>query len=447
MNQTVVIEDPGHAPFAPSGLKRIAVCPASHQAEKPYTDVSDEDAIDGTHTHTLVEQCLIQKKKPRFFIGKTLVDHEGEFVVEKDRAERANIAITYVMNQVKASKFPVFVTPEQRVNPGSLIFRDDWYGTADITMIFADTLDNQCALTGADIEWINVCDYKDGELPIDPYQNLQGISYMLGIIEKYMPPMDTPITFTIIQPKAGGISEWMTTVGELMDIWLPKCAEIISLCEQPDAPFSPDEEYCRECLHKLDCKARQGAAIDGINTALVSVAHPNEVTGSGTAAQPTGIISPIATALPVIGEMDMSTLDKVAMLAPIVRGWMKNIDAELHTRVEKGGVSEHFKMIQKNGRRKWVENQGPVVKALTSMTHGGERTYRKGDVVEDKLISFTKILANPNLTVAQKTRIEKDFIKHPAGQKALVLKTEGGKDISPAALLAELPVIEMQTGK
>ena len=415
-----------HAPYSPSGFSRKELCPASHNAEKPFPNTSSEAAIDGTHTHTLVEACLIHKKQPAEYIGMKLADHEGDFAIDKDRAERANMAIMYVNNQVKASAFPVFVTPEQSVNPGTLIFREDWYGTADITMIFADTPEGE-AFTSQQIKWINVCDYKDGSQPVDPWENYQGISYMLGVIAQYMPPMDTVITFTIIQPRAGGIKEWRTTVSELMTVWLPKCQQIIERCESPDAPYFAGETQCRYCLNKNSCQARQDAAIGGINTALANV----DVGG--------GVISPVASSLPVIGEMSDANLADVKMLAPIIRGWLKDIDDEALERVLKGGVIPNYKMVQKNGRRSWMPEQEDIIKSILSMTADKKRIFKKEDIVEEKLVSFTQILGNPNLSPKQKHRIEKEFIKKPQGQKTLVLKTEPGKDISPATLLEALP--------
>ncbi len=428
---TVVEDDDEHADFSPSGFKRKALCPASHIAEKKYPNVSSAAAIDGTHTHKLVEVCVVHNKKnANEYIGKKLIDHEGEFEIDKARAERANMALNYIDNQVTASAYPVQVAPEGRVNPGSLIFRDDWYGTADVIMLFGD-------ITTPD-SWINVIDYKDGAQPVDPFENYQGIGYMLGVIAKVNPPMDTPIVFTIIQPKSGGIKEWHTTVSELLTVWLTKCQEIITRCEQPDAPFCAGEEQCQYCLHRKNCEARQASAVTGINSAMAGIDIDS--------AETTVIENPtLAPSLPVIGEMPNETLSKVMLLAPIIRGWLKDIDEEALDRVKKGGVIPEFKMVQKNGRRSWESEHAPILKSLLSMTANKERIFKKADIVEEKLVSFTTILNNPNLSSSQKTRIEKEFIKHPQGQKALVLKTEKGKDISPAAQLNDMPVVEMQT--
>ena len=426
---TDVIGDNEHAEFSPSGFKRKALCPASHTIEKQYPNVSGDAAIDGTHTHTLIETCLKHgKHNANEYLDASLVDHEGEFKIDKDRIERANMALTYVTNQVKASAYPVQVVPEGKVYPGNLIFRDDWWGSCDVELLC-------CEEGSADIHWINVIDYKDGAQPVDPYMNYQGISYMLGVIAKHNPPLNIPIRFTIIQPKAGGIKEWDTNVDALLNYWLPKCQDIINCCLEPDAPFFAGEEQCRYCLHRKNCQARQGTAIEGINNAMGNI-------NLGGTTQMTE--TPIRTTLPTITEMDPATLSQVMLLAPIIRGWLKDIDEEALVRVKKGGVIPEFKLIQKNGRRSWEDDHAPIMKALLAMTANRERIFKKGDIIEEKLISFAKVLANANLTDSQKKRIEKEFLKHPQGQKALVLRTEKGKDVSPAAMLENMPAVEMQ---
>lgn len=451
MNQVV---ESAHAPFSPSGFKRKKLCPGSHTAEKPYPNVSSEPAIDGTHTHFLIETCLIHNKPDaNEYVGMKLCDHEGEFEVKADRAERANVALNYVANQVKASAYPVIVTPEQKLDPGSLIFRDDWYGTGDITMLFVEGYEPGLVVIPQNIKWINVTDYKDGGQPVDPTDNYQGVSYMLGVIAQYTPPMDTPIIFTIIQPKSGGVKEWHTTVGELMSKWLPECQQIIELSLDPNAPRTPGEEQCMYCLHRKKCVERQATAISGINEAMgelqlqpaVQTAPAIDFTAEP---QPLAPVQTVSTALPLIGDMDNDTISSVMHLAPIIRGWLKDLDEEALERVKQGGKIPGYKMVQKRGRRSWQPETTKIIKGLLSMTADKKRIFKKDDIVEDKLMSFASILANQNLSAKQKSRIEKEFIKQPQGQKALVLETEKGEDISPAALLenADMPVVTMQTG-
>ena len=71
-----------HAQLSPSKAHRWTVCPGSIREEAKYPDVSGAAAIDGTHSHTLLEKSLLDNKDPLEYVGQTLTDHEGDFVYD-----------------------------------------------------------------------------------------------------------------------------------------------------------------------------------------------------------------------------------------------------------------------------------------------------------------------------------------------------------------------------
>ncbi len=94
-----------HATLSPSKRERWASCPASVRAEAAYPDVpSGAAAIDGTHSHTLLEWSVNNDCSPLTQVGVTLKDHEGEFIVTRDRAERVEIAWQYVQQRKEELK-------------------------------------------------------------------------------------------------------------------------------------------------------------------------------------------------------------------------------------------------------------------------------------------------------------------------------------------------------
>ncbi len=66
------------------------MCPGSIREEAKYPEQeSGPAAVDGTHSHTLLEHCIKNDLvNPSSMIGVTMKDHEGEFVVDAARAER-----------------------------------------------------------------------------------------------------------------------------------------------------------------------------------------------------------------------------------------------------------------------------------------------------------------------------------------------------------------------
>ena len=137
-----------HAKLSPSKRSRWALCPGSIREEAKYPDTgSGPAAADGTHSHTLLEHCIkAQLADPTDMVGVRMKDHEGEFVVDADRAARVKVAIDYIRERSMNGMFKVI--SEQRVDPQHLLGRDDLSGTVD------------CQIIGPD--WIEIIDYKDG---------------------------------------------------------------------------------------------------------------------------------------------------------------------------------------------------------------------------------------------------------------------------------------------
>lgn len=94
-----------HATLSPSARVRWSKCPGSVREVKNYPEQrSGAAAIDGTHSHTLLEKCLTTIPgvilNPLDFVGQTLTDHDGEFVVDRARAERVKIATGYISERM-----------------------------------------------------------------------------------------------------------------------------------------------------------------------------------------------------------------------------------------------------------------------------------------------------------------------------------------------------------
>jgi len=139
-----------HAKLSPSKRHRWAVCPGSIREEAKYPEQeSGPSAVDGTHTHTLLEHCLKNGlKNPVKMVGITLEDDDGKFVVDHYRADRVAIAVNYIAKRIDEMNGMCEVFAETRVDPEALVNRDDLSGTVD------------CQIRGMDV--LEIIDYKDG---------------------------------------------------------------------------------------------------------------------------------------------------------------------------------------------------------------------------------------------------------------------------------------------
>jgi hypothetical protein len=104
-----------HTEISPSNAHRWLECPGSVRLCEGIESKGSYAAIEGTHTHTLLEMCIKSNNDPKNMIGVTLFDHEGFFVVDIDRSDRVRVALDYIRSR------PGVVTSERKVDIG------DWY--------------------------------------------------------------------------------------------------------------------------------------------------------------------------------------------------------------------------------------------------------------------------------------------------------------------------------
>ena len=181
-----------HAALSPSKRVRFSRCPGSAKYPEP-SGPSNPSAIDGTHSHTLLERCVkAGASDPLLNVGITLEDHEGAFSVDSARAQRVKVAIDYVHARSDSLIGLCEIHAETRTDPSRLIGRDDMAGTFDI------------AIVGGGV--YELIDYKDGMAPVMAENNLQLEQYAVGVLAEYpvRPYPFIEMWLTIIQPQLEG---------------------------------------------------------------------------------------------------------------------------------------------------------------------------------------------------------------------------------------------------
>lgn len=313
-----------HSKLSPSARHRWGVCPASVREEAKYPErPSGPAAIDGTHSHTLLEKCVNDGKTASEFVGQTLKDHDGEFKVDADRAERVQFALDYVSGCVGT------VISERRVHPDSLVGRDDMSGTVDIQVVADDNLE--------------IIDYKDGMNPVAAKDNHQMEQYAVGAIAEMqtqgkLAPLY--VTCTIIQPKLrmkglSGIDSHTYTMGELMVIKGKLIAEAAAT-DDPDAPFNPGESQCKYCAHGGACTARTTQALSNAGITFANL----EVVEQTASKEPT--------------TMTDKQLREVLEAAPLLRQMIEAAETEALRRFEAGQEIDGLKAVRGRGSRSWM---------------------------------------------------------------------------------------------
>lgn len=384
---------PTHAALSPSKAHRYVRCPGSVRLEAQYPDVSNDGAIDGTHSHTLLQKCIEVGLMPAsMFLNETLTDHEGSFTVDAQRASRVQVALDYIAGRVtalKAKGIDAKVIAEERVDPVLWVERSDMSGTVDVRI-------------DGGVEYLEIIDYKDGMGAVGAEGNEQMELYAIGAFNG-----QTHVTMTIIQPKLAtkGMSPISSHTAEANYLFgrakVYKAAGAAT--EAPDAPLVPGDVQCKFCKAKGGCPAllNQSAALFGPVVASVT----GSLVDNAVAKSP--------------DSMSAADLAEVLKAAPLARQFFASAEAEAERRMKLGQAVPGFKLVNGRGSRAWSLPEEQIADKLVKIG------IPKGEVYETKLLSPAKVetLTWKNragevqsLTKKKLSVIEAEYVTHMAGK-------------------------------
>jgi hypothetical protein len=355
-----------HAMLSPSKRSRWALCPGSIREEAKYPDEgSGPAAIDGTHSHTLLEYCIQHNRfiDPMTQVGAKFEDHEGEFVVHQDRAERVKVAYDYIVERSMNGMFKVI--SEQRVDPKFLLGRDDLSGTVD------------CQIIGPD--WVELIDYKDGMGVVNAEGNMQLEQYAYGVLAELKLPVNgvypfNTIRMTIIQPKLALKGMAPITFSEVpVSNLMGNMGTIIAQAaatDKPDAPLVPGDSQCKFCRAKGSCAALASNVMKEVGVMFQPVTQLPDVAQQSANKDPS--------------TMDDAQIAQIMEAAPLMRQLLEAVEKEALRRMESGQVIPGLKLVNGRGSRAWALPEDQMAEKLIKMG------IPKTAVYETKLVSPAK---------------------------------------------------------
>jgi len=402
-----------HAQLSPSKRHRWALCPGSVREEAKYPEErSGPAAIDGTHSHTLLEHCIkAGLADPTLMVGVRLMDDEGEFVIDADRAARVKSAIEYVKSRVTQLNGMAEVVPETRVDPQWFTNRDDLSGTVDIQIIGGGVLE--------------IVDYKDGMAEVPAEGNLQLEQYALGKLAECRKGHNVPdqypwheVRMTIIQPKLalrGGtpITTWTVPVSEL----LTKISVLVDQAratDNPDALLIPGDSQCKYCRAKGACSALAGNVMKEVGIMFQPIAD-----------QTFEIAQQSADRDPAVMSDDQ--IRQVMEAAPLMRQLLEAVEKEALRRLEAGQSIPGLKLVNGRGSRTWALPEEEMAEKLVKMG------IPKTAIYETKLVSPAKAEklvwekrdgTKVSLTPRQMSRMEQEYVIKMAGKLTVVPESD-----------------------
>lgn len=281
------------------------------------------------------------------------------------------------------------IRSELKVDPGVFLGRDDVYGTLDVvvTINFLGEIE------------IEIIDYKHGIVVVEVLDNSQLILYVLGLIAKEIEEHHTPMggftyKLTVIQPRAyhpeGTIRSIRYTYQELMTFGRQYKAAAIA-ADDPNAPRTPGVKQCRYCLARATCTE--------FREYIISVSQ-----GSYAALPDPGKLETALLRQPKALSMD--ELRVVLDNAPIIKAFLKAVDAYAQTAYLKGIRGFGHKLVAGRGTRAWVKDDKDIKAELLKLEKIG------GEKVAETDITKSATLITPKQTLDRlKTLVDKETLK------------------------------------
>lgn len=343
-----------HSQLSPSKAVRWMACPGSIREESKYPEEpSGPHAIDGTHSHTLLEHCLKHRphEYPVDLIGTELEDHEGKFVVDANRFARVKVALEYIYNRVNEFSGICSIKSESKVSPKYLVGRDNMEGTCDVQLHAPSVLE--------------IIDFKDGMNPVSAEGNPQLELYALGVLSSFELPVNGNYPFqtvrmTIVQPKLALRNMepvvWCEVSVEQMMAKIGRFASAAHATDDPNAPLVPGEEQCKYCRAKGSCSALAQQAVESVGMMFPVVQG---------AADPLDLAQQSASQDP--NEMSNERLSQIIEAAPLVRQMLDAAEAEALKRMQAGQEVPGLKLVHGRGSRSWKLTDDEMAEKLVKM--------------------------------------------------------------------------------
>ena len=416
-----------HASLSPSSAHRWTRCAGSVREGAKYPEPpSGPAAIDGTHSHTLLEHCIkAGLADPSGMVGVKMKDDDGEFTVDAERAARVKVAVDYVRQ--RHAELGGQVLAEQRVNPIYLLGRNDLSGTVDVQIRGTSVLE--------------ICDYKDGMNEVEAEGNEQLELYALGALASLQIPINQPYPFekvrmTIVQPKLAMkgrpiITSHELTVRQVLDL-IGKYARAAAATDAPDAPLVPGDKQCKYCRASA-CTARLEKTMSNAGVVFGPVTAPPAFL------MPAEASAQVAAQDPAV--MSDERLTEVLEAAPLMRQMIEAAEAEALRRLESGKSIPGLKLVYGRGSQVWNLPEEQVVEKLKGMGVPKDAIYKTSVVspAQAKKLTWQKRDGTQKtLSERQLKTLETEYISKLAGK----LTVAPASDPRPAVVRDASPLFQ-----
>jgi hypothetical protein len=313
-------------------------------------------ASEGTAAHALAEYALKGGVcGVSFMVGQTFdYDDHGEtksITVTKDMADAVDVYLGAVEDELRLADDAELYVEQRFVLPIATAEPGEVFGAND-AIVYIPSLRK-----------LTIFDYKHGAgVSVSAEDNAQLKFYAAGALLTNDWPV-AEIELVIVQPRTrdaddndGGVKRWALPVAEVIEfageaeaaIALAKREAAITAKGGPHLNLTPGK-WCRWCDAAGVCPAKERQAL------AASTLDFNDIT----------LVTP--RSLPDVKALDTARLGQVLVAIEIIEEWGKQVRAQVDDLLTQGVPVPGWKLVDKIGRRKWIDDETKIAGHLSAM--------------------------------------------------------------------------------
>ena len=408
-----------HSDFGGSVIGRVIACPGSVPLCNSVPErLSSSYADEGTFAHALGERHLLARNfDAQQSIGDEIESDKlaSKKIVTTEMAAAVQVYLDAVQAEMVKTEDAILLIEERFTLPISSAEEGEVFGANDALVYHPST--------GRMV----VFDYKHGQgVSVSAEDNKQLKFYAAGAALSHPDWPIAELELVIVQPRARdadeqdipGVKPWPMDTFELLE-FVAEVEQAVAAAKAPGAPVAAGS-HCRWCAAASVCPAKKEEVIASIGLDF----HDIEDIA--------------AKALPLPKEMGT---DKIAALLrglDTLTAWANQVRDYAYGLLEQGVAVPGFKLVDKVGRRKWIDNEAEIA-AYLEMVYGVDGE----DVMPRKLVTITEAerLVKARVTEKAERKAALDdlslrFTLKDSGGRTMVADTDR-RDAVPAGAAAD----------
>lgn len=367
-----------HSRFGGSVIGRVIACSGSPALcatvpERGSSSYADE----GTFAHQLGEECLtagLFDASQRIGDEITSPKLASKKVVTEEMAAAVQVYLDAVQEELGRSPSAVMEIEQRFALPIASAEEGEVFGA------------NDCLVYHPSLGRLVVFDYKHGQgVSVSAEDNAQLKFYAAGAALSHPEWSIAELVLVIVQPRARdaeeqdipGVKPWPMDTFELLE-FVAEVEMAVAAAKAVDARLADSGplairdalnpgSWCRWCDAAAVCPAKQEEVTASIGIDFSDIAG----------------ISP--KALPKPAEMDTARIGQLLNGLSVLDAWAAQVREFAFGLLQQGVPVPGFKLVDKIGRRKWIDNESEIAGYL-EMVYGVEND----DVYPRKLVTITE---------------------------------------------------------